>query len=376
MEKTLQTDSEDNVTAVKTMRSAAAEAVYAARHEARAEAVRESAVARALEEASREREARRRAGASRPFGASEPTDASDAARAAAAARAAEKEAADTTAAVECAVQAALEEARLTTRDVMPMLKLRVVGLAPPGCVEHPGEALLTVWRPDEETLARLVEGATFVVSHLTAPAPERRDGADAAVANAAPPLRGRARDGGLLELSLGRGGRWLPAHPGRGALRGLASAYVPRRYVPLSALGAEPAPPGGAEVDAVRRAAFSGPAAVAGSADACEAAATTATAQAAAAAPLFPSPCVRLGATFDSVGVLLHVTPTRPSGQRGMRQYAFLVDASLVAAAAAAAATPGTTAIDPADVTLLAVEVRGDCALQREFRITDCRAAP
>ena len=135
IEKTYSEDADGNVTETKTMRSAAAEAAAAAKHEAAADAVREAAATAAVDKHERER-AMQRTGARRAAN-------EEHADAAAAQRSADAQNAALSAAVSFAVQAALEERRLTPRDVMPMLKLRVTGFAPPGCPEPPGEAIIT-----------------------------------------------------------------------------------------------------------------------------------------------------------------------------------------------------------------------------------------
>jgi hypothetical protein len=355
MEKVRVEDAEGEVTETKTMRSAAAEAAYAAAHERRAEAVRESAAAAAMEAASRERDARRRAGVGVQPPSAQHEDAGggdDVARSAAAARAQDKEREAAAASIQLAVQAALEAEHLTERDVTPLLKLRVVGLAPPGCAEHAGEALLTVWRPEEDAVATLLEGATFVITSVSTSAQERKDGAAGGGGASALPPRGRARDGGLLEMTTSRGGRWLRGRPGFGALRGLVSAYAPRVCVPLAAIGAYERRPSDEALAAVRTEASTA-ARASGTGDAaCGAAADVAAAIAAADA----APCVRMGAMFDSVGVLVHAAQPRPSGQRGVRQFAFFADPSLAAAAAAEA--DGDADALAADMTLLAVEAR------------------
>jgi hypothetical protein len=360
MEKVRVEDEEGEVTETKTMRGAAAEAAYAEEHERRAEGVRESAAAAAMEAASRERDARRRqaggAGAQQQQQQQAYDGGDDAALSAAAMRAHEKDNEHAAAAIHLAVQAALEAAQLTPRDVTPLLKLRVVGLAPGGCAAGAGEAVLTVWRPEEDALATLVEGATFVITNVSTSAHERKDGGGGGGAGAAPPPRGRARDGGLLELTTSRSGRWLRASPGAGALRGLISAYAPRVCVPLAALGAYERRPTDAALEATRAA----EAAAAHASGACNAAcaAAGAAAVAAAIAAAAAAPCVPLGAMFDAVGVLVHAAQPRPSGQRGARQFAFFADPSLAALAAQAANADGGEDMAAADMTLLAVEAR------------------
>ncbi len=395
LEKTVHEDAEGVVTETKHMRSAAAEAAAASAHEARAERVREGAAAAAADAAQRQRDTRRRS-------AAPPT----ADTAADHARADAREEAAASAAIAFAVQAALEEAKALPRDVMALFKLSVTGFVPIGSDQSPGEAtitrawrcaclvvaralthplrvrvlaLLPVWRPDEGALSTLVEGATFVVTGLVAGGDG--GGAFGGDGNAVLPPRGLGRDGGALELSAPRA-TWLRARPGVGCLRGLRSGYAPRRCVPLSALGAPtvlpalaPPPPPLSPViaraieDARRGAAVAAASAGAG-ADACNAAAEAAAAAALAAhapppaAPLPPPPhAIRLNGTFDAVGILVHVAPPRCTGPRGRKQFAFLVDPSLVTAAAAQA-QPGQPA-DPSDITLLALEAREcpECAL-------------
>lgn len=132
LEKTEAEDAQGEVTVVSTIRSAAAEAAYASAYESRAESVREGASALAADKAHREMDARSRAAARHAAG----TDDAQEQRAAAA----EQEA--LTAKVNFAVQAALEEARVMPREVLPMLKLRVVGCGPPGS-DNFGEAVIT-----------------------------------------------------------------------------------------------------------------------------------------------------------------------------------------------------------------------------------------
>ena len=118
------------VTSRRTMRSAAAEAAYAAAFDARAEAVREGASALAVDKAQREMDARRRDQALQPTGDAHEQRAAAAEQAALAAQ------------VNFAVQAAMEEARVMPRDVVAVLKLHVVGCGVPGSGNF-GEALIT-----------------------------------------------------------------------------------------------------------------------------------------------------------------------------------------------------------------------------------------
>ena len=132
LESTDVEDAHGEVAVMKTMRSAAAEADYAAAFEARAEAVRESATALAIDKAQREMDILSRSSA--------VVHAAGDAQAQRAAAAQQQEA--LAAKVSFAVQAAMEEARVMPRDVAAMLQLRVVGCGPPGC-EHFGEAVIT-----------------------------------------------------------------------------------------------------------------------------------------------------------------------------------------------------------------------------------------
>lgn len=350
-------DALGEVTTTKTIRSAAAEAAYAAAFEARAETVRDGATALAVDKAQRELDARLRGTATHAAGDPQQHRAA----------AAEQEA--LTAKVNFAVQSAMEEARVMPRNVTPMLKLRVVGCGPPGS-EQFGEAIITgvalfshlshlqslsafsfrptVWRPDEETMNTLREGTTFVVSNLGAREPQRSAGADrvpaaASATGAAAPPRGMGRDGAPLELSAARS-RWLKARPGHGALRGLVSGYIPRLCVPLAALGASRPADFDIRVAEARREAAVAAASRGAGAEACTALANEAGAAVAA-------PYIANDAYFDATGILLHAAPVKFGGVRSQLQYGFLVDASLVHAAAGAE-------VDPDALDLVAVKVR------------------
>ena len=122
-------DAHGVVTSNKTMRSAAAEAAYAAAFEARAEAVRDGASAFAIEKAQHEMDVRR---PGQVRCTSDPQEQ----------RAAAAEQAALAAQVNFAVQAAMEEAHVMPRDVVAVLKLHVVGCAIPGS-RHFGEALIS-----------------------------------------------------------------------------------------------------------------------------------------------------------------------------------------------------------------------------------------
>ena len=130
MESALVEDAKGEVTKCTTMRSAAAEAAYAAAFDARAEAVRDGASAIAIDKAQREMDARRHGHVLQSTG-----DAHEQ-------RAAAAEQAELAAQVNFAVQAAMEEARVMPRDVVAFLKLHVVGCGVPGSGNF-GEALIT-----------------------------------------------------------------------------------------------------------------------------------------------------------------------------------------------------------------------------------------
>jgi hypothetical protein len=357
MEITDVEDAHGEVTTTKTIRSAAAEAAYAAAFDARAETVRDGATALAVDKAQRELDARLHGPAT--HAADDPQQQR--------AAAAEQEALATK--VKFAVQSAMEEARVMPRNVTPMLKLRVVGCGPPGS-EQFGEAIITgvalcacfascsllsassfrptVWRPDEETMNTLREGTTFVVSNLGAREPQRSAGADrmpaaASATGAAVPPRGMGREGALLELSAARS-RWLKARPGYGALHGLVSGYIPRLCVPLAALGAARPADFDMRVAEARREAAVAAASRGAGAEACTALANEAGAAAAA-------PYIANDSYFDAVGILLHAAPVKYGGVRSQQQYGFFVDASLVHAATGAEADPGV-------LDLVAVKVR------------------
>ena len=204
-------------------------------------------------------------------------------------------------------------------------------------------AHFTVWRPDEDTLSTLREGATFVVSNLGTASKVGTDRLPAA-SNAAP-ARGMGRDGGPLELSTLRS-RWLKARPGFGALSGLVSGYTPRQCVPLAALGAEPPVDFESRVAEARRAAAVAAASRGCGVEACNAAAF----QAGAAVAV---PTIAAGGRFDAVGILVHAAAVQHNGNRGQHQYGFFVDGSLVHDAT----QPGA-GVDPAEIDLAAITVR------------------
>jgi len=327
------------------MRSDAAEALFAQRRAVRAETVMEAAAASAREAAQRAFEARLRTRAQHS-----PPDAK--AEAAFHAQQQTRIAFD--------VQAALEAAGLQERRVTPMLKMRVCGFVPAHSTAWPGEALLTVWRPDETALSMLKEGASFVVTNAAAEA----KGKACEAAQGGLVLKGVMANGQTLKLTTKAHTRWLRCVAGEGPLGGLRSGYVPRSCTPLAALGAPPPPPPApppartageaAAIEEARRVAAVSAAQAGLGAAACNAAAQAAVAQLAPAQPAVGAPpCappVLLGALFDSCCVLLHAAPAVDSGARGSRQCAFFVDCSLVGLA-----QPGDAA---ERVQLLVLEVR------------------
>ena len=308
-------DDDEAQRSVKTVRSADAEALWAAKHAAAADAAAEAAAGRAREEWEAEQLRRPGGGRHQPY-----------------------DEAGLRQRVEFEVQAALEEGGLTVRQVTPMLKLHVTGLVPadsPGW-KWPGEAVITIWRPDEQAAADLVEGRTFVVTRLQT----GRDG-DGAGASAQPLPLGRLQNGGPLELSSGRGTTWLRAAPGQGPLKDLRTAFKPRTCVPLASLvphtqperAVSPQHPAGeamtpAVKEARRLAAVN--AALAGATPEAVNAAAAAAAEAAGAPPAVEAAVsVAVGAMFDSCAVLVHAAPVTEFKARGDRQVAFFVDASL-----------------------------------------------
>ena len=299
---------------VKTVRSADAEALWAAKHASAADAAAEAAASRAREEWEAEQQRRPQGGRHQPY-----------------------DEAGLRQRVEFEVQAALEAGRLTGRQVTPMLKLHVTGLLPAGSPawKWPGEAVITLWRPDEQAMADLVEGRTFVVTRLQTDKGPRDDGGPAQLL----PL-GRALNGGLLELSSGRATTWLRATPGQGPLKNLRPACKPRTCVPLSALVPHAQPEraespqhqgGEAMAPAVREARrlAAVQAAFAGAAPEAVNAAAAAAAQAATAPVAGEALSVAVGAMFDCCAVLVHADPVLEFKARGDRQVAFFVDASL-----------------------------------------------
>jgi hypothetical protein len=311
-------DDDEAPSTVKTVGRADAEALWAAKHAAAADAAAEAAAGRAREEW--EAEQLRRPGGGRQQSYDEV---------------------GLRQRVEFEVQAALEEGGLTGRQVTPMLKLHVTGLVPVGSPgwKWPGEAVITIWRPDEQAAADLVEGRTFVVTRLQTG--NGREG-DSAGAAAQPLPAGRSANGGPLELSSGRGTTWLRGAPGQGPLKDLRIAFKPRTCVPLASLVPQAQPERAASpqqhqageamapaVKEARRLAAVNAALAGATPDAVNAAAAAA-AEAAGAPPAGEAAVsVAVGAMFDSCAVLVHAAPVAEFKARGDRQVAFFVDASL-----------------------------------------------
>jgi len=330
-------DDDEQAPKVKTMRSAAAEAITAAQHSARADAVAEAAALAARDEWDAQQQQRVRASGAREHHLAPPGPRDEAAL---------------RQRVEFEVRAALEGQRLTERNVITLLKMRVTGLLPVGADSDswPGEATITVWRPDDGALAQLVEGRTFVVTGLVPSAQSAQTGVPGAATIEA--AVGRTPSGGVLELSGGRGTTWLRASPGVGPLAALRGTYTPRTCVSLAQLlphRAAPPPQAApmktepvdaAAVSEARRlaavnAALAGASPFAVNAAAAAAASTVAgidpATEQAAATP--PPPSVQMGTFFDSCAVLVHAGPLVAHGARGSKQVAFFVDMSLVSEA-------------------------------------------
>ncbi|CAI5513138.1 unnamed protein product [Closterium sp. Naga37s-1] len=159
------------------------------------------------------------------------------------------------AAVQEAVDDALADEGLKERDVCPVVKVRVVGLTGKRSREEmeedeegwegkggvgdgegewskrmrQGEGMISIWRPSEEQLQELVEGAVYLVAGLQ-PSATRRDAI-----------------GPLLSLNANRSTKWRRL--GTSAVqRSLSFSFPPRQWTPLALL---PTTPPGREVDVV-----------------------------------------------------------------------------------------------------------------------------
>ncbi|KAL6228135.1 hypothetical protein ACLB2K_002089 [Fragaria x ananassa] len=75
--------------------------------------------------------------------------------------------------MEKSITKALEDAGLAEREVMPLMRVRVVGLTRSLCKgkDSPKEGLITIWNPSEQQKSELVEGQAYTVSDLIPTSP-------------------------------------------------------------------------------------------------------------------------------------------------------------------------------------------------------------